>query len=283
MAVGLVLEGGANRFIFSSGVLDAMMEEDVQTDYLVGVSAGIGYGVNYASRQVGRTLEIFERFINDKRYMGFKNLFKKGNRSYFNLDFTYDTIPNELVPFDMDVFREFPGEVEAVVTNLETGDPMYKPIPCDDDKFQILRASCALPLLFPIIYLDGDPCMDGGLSDPIPFERAMGKGCDKVIAILTREREYEKGTEKFTRLVHWKYRKYPQFLKALDSRPDVYNAQRKKLFELEKEGRAFVFTPDNTREFGRIEKNMDKIHGMYDCGYDACMDKMEELKAFCRK
>lgn len=283
MTVGLVLEGGANRFIFSSGVLDAMLEKNIWADYIVGVSAGIAYGVNYASNQKGRTLEIFEKYLNDKRYMGFGNLLNKKNRSYFNLDFTYNTIPNELVPFDMDSFRKFPGDVEAVITNMDTGRPMYKPIPYEDKNFGILRASCALPILFPIMYVEGDPCMDGGLSDPIPFARALEKGCDKIIAILTRERDYKKGKEKFTGLVHWKYKKYPEFLRALDERPDVYNEQKRKLFELEKEGRAFVFTPENTKEFGRIEKDSGKIRKMYEDGYNSCLEKMDELKAFCRR
>ena len=130
MKVGLVLEGGALRTIFSTGVFDALLEKNVMADYVVGVSAGIAYGVSYVSKQPRRNLEILTRFVNDRRYMGLNNLVDRHNRSYFGLEFSYCTIPNELVPFDYQTFEAFPGHVEAGVTNLETGQAEYKEI-CD--------------------------------------------------------------------------------------------------------------------------------------------------------
>jgi len=121
MKTGLVLEGGALRTIYSTGVMDAMLSKDLMVDYVIGVSAGIAYGGSYVSQQPQRNLEILTRFVNDRRYMGLKNLVDKHNRSYFGLEFSYETIPNELVPFDYDTFAAFPGHVEAVVTNLDTG------------------------------------------------------------------------------------------------------------------------------------------------------------------
>ena len=121
MKTGLVLEGGALRAIFSSGVCDGLLEGHVMADYVIGVSAGIAYGVSYVSRQPRRNLEVVTRFAPDRRYMGLRNLTDKNNRSYFGLEFGFSTIPNKLVPFDYDTFAAFPGEVEAVVTNLNTG------------------------------------------------------------------------------------------------------------------------------------------------------------------
>ena len=126
MKTGIVLEGGALRTIFSSGVCDALLEGGLLPDYVIGVSAGIAYGVSYVSGQPRRNLKILTQYANDKRYMGVKNLLRKDNQSYFGLEFTYETIPNELIPFDYEAFAAYPGEIEAVVTNLETGDPLFR-------------------------------------------------------------------------------------------------------------------------------------------------------------
>ena len=165
MKTGIVLEGGALRTIFSSGVTDGLLRGGVDFDYVVGVSAGIAYGVSYLSKQFGRNLEILTKYANDKRYMGKRNLFLPGNRCYFGLRFTYDDIPNRLVPFDYETFAAWPGQAEAVVTNVETGQAEYLEVPRRDDKFLLLQATCAMPLLFPIYDLDGIRCLDGGAAD----------------------------------------------------------------------------------------------------------------------
>lgn len=280
--IGLVLEGGANRTIFTSGVTDAMIENNIKTDYLIGVSAGIAYGVNYASWQKGRILEIFNKYNGDKRYMHPKHMLRRDNRSIFDLKFVYDTIPNKLVPFDYETFKNFPGDVEAVVTNLITGDPEYIKVTHEDKEFKALIASCALPLLFPPIYLDGKPYMDGGLSDAIPYKRALDKGCDKVVVVLTREQEYLRGAEKYRGLLKLRYRKYPELLELLEKRAEIYNEDRKELFELEKEGKALIIMPDTTKDFSRIEKDMDKINLMYNNGYNKTIDRIGEIKEFCK-
>ena len=154
MKTGLVLEGGALRAIFSSGVCDGLLEGNIMADYIIGVSAGIAYGVSYVSRQPRRNLEVVTRFAPDRRYMGWRNLTDPSNRSYFGLKFAYDTIPNELIPFDYAAFAAFPGEVEAVATNLNTGGADYLPVPRRDRASLVLQASCAMPLMFPIIRID---------------------------------------------------------------------------------------------------------------------------------
>ena len=135
------------------------------------------------------------RFANDRRYMGMHNLADKSNQSYFGLEFAYQTIPNELIPFDYDAFDAYPGQVEAVVTNLNTGKAEYLPVPRRDEHFLLLQATCAMPLLFPVYHLDGMPCLDGGAADAIPYERAFEMGCDRVVVVLTRERSYRRKPE----------------------------------------------------------------------------------------
>ena len=184
MKTGIVLEGGAVRTIFSTGVCDAPLTRDLLPDYVIGVSAGIAYGVSYVSKQSRRNLDIMVNYINDKRYMGFGNLLRRDNRAYFGLDFVFGTIPNELIPFDYDTFAAYPGEVEAVVTNMDTGKAEYFPVERRDDRFKLLQATCALPFLFPVFDIQGKPCMDGGAADAIPWSgrwrgvRAGDRGAD---------------------------------------------------------------------------------------------------------
>ena len=160
-------------------------------------------------------MEIMERYINERRYMGLGNLLRRNNRAYFGLDFVYDRVPNQLVPFDYDAFAAYPGEVEAVVTDLATGLPRYVPVDRRDKTFQILRATCAMPLLFPTFTVEGAPCLDGGAADAIPYERAFAKGCDRLLVVLTKERPYRRQPEKLQPLINLWYRKYPKFCQVM--------------------------------------------------------------------
>jgi predicted patatin/cPLA2 family phospholipase len=280
MKTGLVLEGGALRTIFSSGVCDGFLEGKFMPDYVVGVSAGIAYGVSYISRQKGRNLEILLRYANDKRYMGKRNLLKRGNYCYFGLDFTYETIPEELMPFDYKTFAAYPGGVEAVVTNLETGGAEYFPVPPGRDEKKLLQATCAMPLLFPIYHIDGVPCLDGGAADAIPYRRAFERGCDRLIVILTRERSYLRRPERLQPLIDLRYRRYPQFCETMRRRAENYNACRQELFELEREGKVLLFAPEDTQGFSRIERDVEKIRTLWQAGYDQALSRIEEVKRF---
>ena len=280
MKTGLVLEGGALRTIFSSGVCDALLDGGVMVDYVIGVSAGIAYGVSYISRQPRRNLEIVTRYAGDRRYMGMNNLADRHNRSYFGLEFVYDTIPNELVPFDYQTFAAYPGQVEAVVTNLNTGEAEYMPVPREDDKFLLLQATCALPLMFPIYHLNGQPYLDGGVAASIPYERAFQQGCDRVVVILTKPRSFVRKPEKLLPLIQRRYREYPNFCRTMEERPERDNQSRAELFRLEKEGKAPVIAPNTLHGVGRIEHNVDKLRMLWAEGYQQGMENMEQIRSF---
>ena len=283
MKTGIVLEGGAVRTIYSTGVCDALLTRNLMTDYVIGVSAGIAYGVSYVSRQPRRNLDIMVQYINDKRYMGLGNLLRRDNRAYFGLEFVYSTIPNQLVPFDYDAFAAYPGEVEAVVTNLDTGAAEYFPLDRRDDKFKLLQATCALPFLFPVFHIQGKPCMDGGAADAIPYERAFAKGCGRVIVVLTRERGYLRRTEKLQPLIDLAYRKYPKFCDTMRRRADAYNAGRARLFDLEREGRVKLLAPVTTQGFSRTERDVDKIRALWQDGYAQGWAIRDTLRDFWAK
>lgn len=278
MKTGLVLEGGAVRTIFSAGVCDGFLDAGLpMPDHVVGVSAGIAYGISYLSRQRGRNLEILTRFVNDKRYMGVKNLLDPFNQAYFGLRFGFEVIPEKLIPFDYGTYAAFPGVAEAGVTNLITGGAEFKPVDMSDRHATLLKASCAMPLLFPVFELDGQPYMDGGAAAAIPYQRALEAGCDKLIVVLTRERGYRRGPEKLQHLIDARYRKYPKFCDGMRHRHESYNADRERLFRLEQEGRAFVFAPESTKGFSRVERDVDKIRALWQAGLDQATRRRAEL------
>ena len=280
MKTGIVLEGGAIRTIFSSGVCDALLAGNIMPDYVIGVSAGIAYGVSYVSRQFGRNLDIMVNYVNDKRYMGMGNLLRRNNRAYFGLDFVFGEIPNKLIPFDYDTFDAYPGAVEAAVTNLETGRAEYFPVDRSDKKFTILQATCALPFLFPVFHIDGKPCMDGGAADPIPYDRAFSMGCDRLIVVLTRERSFRRRPEKLQPLIDRVYGKYPNFCETMRRRAETYNSARGRLFQLERAGRVLLFAPHDTQGFSRTERDVAKIRALWQDGYDAGMARLDEVRTF---
>lgn len=281
MKTGLVLEGGALRTIFSAGVCDGLLAGGVMTDYVIGVSAGAAYGVSYISGQQGRNLEVATRFAPDKRYMGMGNLLRRDNRSYFGLDFTFRRIPEELVPFDYETFAAWPGKMEAVVTNLNTGNADYLEVPRDaEGSSLLLQASCALPLMFPVFQIGGQPYLDGGISDGIPLERALEQGCERVIVVLTKPRDYVRKPDHSLRLIEYKYRRWPEFCRAMRQRAEIYNKSRERLFQLEREGKILVIAPETTRGVSRTERNVEKLRLLWADGYQQVTDRMEEIRAF---
>jgi len=279
MKTGLVLEGGALRAIFSSGVCDSLLDGGIMMDYVIGVSAGIAYGVSYVSRQPRRNLEVVTRFAPDKRYMGWRNLADNDNLSYFGLKFVYDTIPNKLVPFDYAAFEAYPGEVEAVVTNLDTGRADYLPVPRQDRQSTVLQASCAMPLLFPIYKINGQPYLDGGIGDAIPWQRALDK-CDRVVVVLTRPRSFRRKPDRMMKLIRRRYREYPKFVEAMESRAEVYNRDRAQLFQAEQDGQVLVIAPESTLGVARTERDTEKLRLLWATGYQVTVDRMEEIRAF---
>ena len=241
---GIVLEGGTFRPIYSCGVMDALLSENILLPYCIGVSAGIADGVSYISRQPQRNLEIMQKYRNDKRYMSRTNW--KKNKSIFGLDFVFDEIPNQLVPFDMETFRSYQGTCLVGVTNAATGKMEYKNAMDMDKQFTMLRATCALPMFFPAIELDGRKYYDGGLKDPIPVRKALADGCDKVIIVLTQPKGYIKKLGKYDKMgARMLGRKYPEIKRAILSRPDRYNQEVRFCEQLVKEGTAMIFRPNH--------------------------------------
>lgn len=279
MKVGLLLEGGGLRGLYTAGVLDVLMENNIEVDGIVGVSAGALFGMNYKSKQVGRVLRYNKKYARNKNYMGFYSLITTGN--IMNEDFCFNKIINELDPVDFDTFRNSKVEFYATVTNMETGKAEYIKIKDFDNKNNIeyLRASGSMPYVSKPVVIDNNKYLDGGIADSIPIEKIMNMGYDKVIVVLTRPIDYrkKKGNCLIPKIV---YRKYPRLVETISNRYKIYNKQLEKVLELEKGEKIFVLRPSRLVNIKRIEKNIDKIQEMYELGTKDCKNKMSMLKKY---
>ena len=281
MKSGLVLEGGAVRGVYTAGALDYLLEKDVTVDYTVGVSAGSCNAVDFVSRQFGRTLQCFMP-EKESRYMTPGAILKK--HSIFDMDMVFDRYPREIYPFDFDTYFSSDMECEFVVTNCRTGKAEYKSEAKDKTRLmELCRASSSMPIVTPMVLVDGELYVDGGVADSIPVKRAVEKGCDKLIVILTRPKEYrKKPNPRSERLWRLYLRKYPELAKAMCRRYKVYNTQVEWVDRLEEEGRAFVLRPE-VPVVSRVEQDHEKIMGFYRHGYITMMKRYDELCRFLEK
>ncbi|HJA41064.1 MAG TPA: patatin family protein [Firmicutes bacterium] len=271
----LVLEGGTFRPIFSSGVMDALLEYDILFPYIIGVSAGITHGVSYISKQKRRNLDIAEKYRNDKRYLGIRNLLKC--RSIFGLDFVFDEIPNRLHPFDMNTYTAYHGRILIGVTNAKTGQAEYMDGKKLDDRCLMLRATCAIPMFFPAILIDGTPYFDGGICDPIPIRKAIQDGNQKHLIILTQIKGYEKTLNKQNiYAAKWLKRKYPAMVEPLLTRHILYNETIAFCEQLEKNGQALIIRP--SQPIHSFEKDIIKLKAAYDDGFQQTLERIDEIR-----
>lgn len=275
---GLVLEGGAYRGAFTDGVLDALLENNIMFNYVIGVSAGAANAYSYISKQKGRNIDILLKYGGDKRYVGAFNYLSQ--KSLFGLDFIYDEIPNRLVPFDYKTFSEYKGTVIAVVTDAQTGKPCYFNQSYMDPTFQILRASCALPILFPPIRFDNKFCYDGGISDSIPINKSIKDGNDKNLVVLTQKAGYKKPEKDNQTIIAAKgiSKKYPKIAQLMLNRHLKYNSTLKKIEVLERNNDAVVLRPTADLNVSRMEHNPAKLKKLYEFGVKTVYDNLDKIK-----
>lgn len=259
----LILEGGGFRGIFTAGILEVFLENNLFFENIYGVSAGAAYGVSYASKQIGRNLEVNE-IINDKRYCSWYNWLKKG--SMFDWDFVYGEVPKNIIPFDFETFFNSESQFYAVTTNCLNGLPEYYLLNNKNtEEFKtILAASSSLPFVSPPVKYDHKILMDGGISDSIPFEYALRNGSKRAVLILTQLKDYVKGPLKMAPLFKWYLHKYPKVYELMQTRYQKYNNDLKSVMELEAQGKLFVVRPPKHIEVRRIENNPQKTVLVYD-------------------
>ena len=263
---GLILEGGGMRGIFTIGVLDNFMDRGIKFPYIIGVSAGACNGLSYMSNQRGRAKYADIDLLKEYDYIGLKYLFTKGN--IMDFDLLFHKFPEEISPYDYDTLATSPERYEMVTTSCITGKACYFEEKKNPKRvIEIVKASSSLPFVCPIAYVDGEPMLDGGISDSIPLERAMSLGYDNNLVVLTRNHGYRK-PQKATKVPFFFYRKYPKIKETISGRNAMYNKQMELVEGMEREGKVQVLRPVKPVEVGRIERNTDKLLALYQEGYD---------------
>jgi len=280
MKVQLILEGGGMRGVYTAGVLDYLIENNLKFLNVIGVSAGACNAVSYRSWQYKRNIDVYLNYSHDKRYLSFRSLIKSGN--IFGFDFIFDIIPNQLVLFDYNSYKNSKMKVEAVVTNLETGEPEYYLIEDINKQLPYLRASSSIPLVSKTVIINGKKYLDGGVSDSIPVEYSIESKFDLHVIILTRSIDYQKKKMKSMRLFKARYYRYPKFVETFKTRHIKYNRNLELISELEEKKKAFVVRPTKKVTISRLEKDKHKLEELYNLGYNDMKNKFNELLEFVK-
>lgn len=279
MKTCLILEGGAMRGIYTAGVLDSFLEDNILVDAVFGVSAGALFGINYKSKQANRALRYNLKYVKDKNYMGIYSFLKTGN--IMNKDFCFNKLVNEYDLFDYKTYNKNPIDFYAVVTNIETGMAEYHLINDlkNKDDMEYLRASGSMPFLSKKVKISNSYYLDGALGDSIPIKKAIELGYDKIIVVSTRVLGYQK-KKHLTLLTKLRYCKYPNLVKTINNRYKKYNATLEFINKLEKNKNIIVIRPSKYIKIKRLEKNMQKIKEMYDLGYRDAKEQSAKIKEY---
>lgn len=263
MKIGLVLEGGGMRGLYTAGVLDVMIEHHFMPDVVCGTSAGVTFGVNLLSLQKGRVLRYNCRYAGDRRYISLHSWLTTGNM--INRDFAYDLLPRELDPFDEETFEQSKAAFYATITNMRTGQAEYVRITNTWQQMDVIRASASLPIICQPVEWQGEKYLDGGLVDNIPLDKCIELGCDKIIIVLTRPLDYVRN-DHIAGVCRLCYPRYKALLRAIEQRNDRYNARLQQIRRLEQEGKVFVLRPSENISVGRLEKDIARLQALHQLG-----------------
>lgn len=279
MKIGLVMEGGSMRGMYTAGVMDVFMENGIKFDGGVGTSAGAVFGCNYKSGQIGRVIRYNKRFCGDRRYAGLWNWLTTGN--VFGVNFCYKRIPEELDKFDGETYKNSPMEFYVTCTDVETGDAVYKR--CDTGKGEDLkwmRASASMPVVSTMVKVDGKKLLDGGIADSISLKFMEENGYPYNVVILTRPEGYIKEINSILPIVKLRYRKYPEFVRAVADRHIRYNKCISYIKERENAGFAFVIRPSREIDVKTVETSPERLQNAYDLGRadgEKCVGRVKEF------
>ncbi|MDH2998353.1 patatin family protein [Pasteurellaceae bacterium LFhippo2] len=280
MKIGLVLEGGAMRGMYTAGVLDTFLDENIVVDGIISVSAGALFGVNYLSQQKGRAIRYNKALINDDRYISFKNLIKTGN--IIDKEFAFYEVPFKIDIFDNEAYKQSPIDFYVTVTNMQTAQAEYVKLTDPFKQMEVLRATSAMPYVSKPVEIDGKEYLDGAIADSIPLEQMQKMGYDKIIVVLTRPLEYRK-SKPLSLISKLYYRDYPNFAEAVNNRYAMYNNQVEQVIEQGNKGDIFVIRPSKDLAIKRIEKDVNKLQEMYELGISDMQQQLADLKDFLAK
>ncbi|MBF1461746.1 patatin-like phospholipase family protein [Prevotella pallens] len=282
MKTGLVLEGGAMRGLFTAGVIDVLMENNIKFNGAIGVSAGAAFGCNYKSGQIGRVIRYSKRFANSWKYASLWSLLTTGD--YFGAEYAYHFIPNKLDIVDFETFRNNPMEFWAVATNVGSGKAVYRQLnTLDYEELEFVRASASMPLVSNIVKLNGQRLLDGGVADSIPLAFFQKQGYQRNVVVLTQPKGYRKQPNKLMPLMHLQLHRHPKMLKALAERHIMYNKEVDLVLQEERKGNVFVLQPQIKLTIGHTSHNPKKMQETYEHGRKVATEELERLKQFLAK
>lgn len=277
--VGLVLEGGGMRAIYTAGVLDYFLENKIEFNYIVGVSAGVACGLNYVSRQIGRQKEIAQKSAHDKNVVGFQCWLK--SRSYFNLEYLYKELPKQIY-FDQETFEKSPVNFLAGCFNVETGKVDYFDKKDMEKSVKPIIATSSLPLLSKMVTINGHKYLDGGIKESIPIDKAMKDGYKKNVVVLTNPIGYRKKKEPMLAFIKIMYRNYPKLVEALKKRHIVYNETIERVEQMEKEGQVLVIRPSVDLGISRYSTDDEILEKAYEQGKVDAAKMSDQIKKFIK-
>lgn len=275
MKISLVLEGGATRGVYTAGVLDAFLENNIDIKNVYGVSAGALNAISYLSKQKGRSLRINKEHFNSGNCIDFKRVIQ----GVVNIDYLLKDVNETIDPLDWDEFNKRESFV-VVATNILTGSAVYKKIEDFHRDLPYIKASASMPIFSSVVEVDGYKLLDGGVSDSIPVMKALDDGADKVIVVLTRDKGFVCKPYRFTKAYKAKYARYPKFIKTFENRYNKYNVTRDLLEQFEDEGKVLTIFPSKPLIIKHLEKNLQTIDDTYQLGYDDAIAMMSKIKAF---
>lgn len=276
--IGLVLEGGGMRGIYTAGVLDVFLEEEIEFDGVIGVSAGAVHGGSFVSKQHGRNIRYFMKYCAHKNFMSVYSLLTTGNA--VGEKFCYHDIPDRLDPLDHEAFEASSTAFYVVVTNIETGCAEYKQLKnLRGDSLEYMRASTYMPYVSRIVDINGTKYLDGGIADSIPLSAFEKLGYSRNVVVLTQELEFRRSSDNVPAL-NWRYRKYPKFLNAIRTRPQQYTGEQEAVKRAVSKGTAFAIRPSSKPQIGRLERNPERLRTLYNLGRKDAQDALPALRKF---
>ncbi|PKG23423.1 patatin family protein [Niallia nealsonii] len=277
--IGLVLEGGGMRAVYTAGALEYFLEHDIHFPYVIGVSAGASYAASYLSKQIGRNKKVSLDYVKDPRYMSWSNF--RQNRQFFGMDFIYDEIPSKIVPFDYETFYANSAQLKIGTTDVYTGESIfYGKEDYKEELLKVLRASSSLPFLAPPVEFKDRLLLDGGISASVPIDVATQDGYKKNVVILTRNKGYRKSKSRFHYFVEKKYPQYKGLQKRMKERFVYYNKTMDYLDREEANGNIILIRPLEKLAVGRMERNPQKLSALYVQGYEDAKKAMPAIKQF---
>lgn len=280
--IGLVLEGGGVRGAYTAGCLAWLYDNNIHFDYSVGISSGAVYLSCYLMGQPEIAKNMSTQYACDPNMTGFGAMRHCGYFVDYEMIFTKYLRGVEHMSCQP-LIDEKP-DMEVGAYDLDMGKTVwFRPEEMDPD-LVLLRGTCALPVASAIVEFNGRKLLDGGITKMIPIERALEKGCTKVMVITTKPADFvRKPASKFIRFLMKRiYKDYPQVEKDYQVRHINYYKQINLIKDMVSKQTAILMYPSETVKVNRFKGDHEKTLKLYNIGYQDMENRKDEILAFMK-